>query len=113
MIKNQKDDKLINEVKKFSSGQEPYQNYDAGVKLGGCRQASYSDSHQEIVKTVSRLTTEDIKILGSASKKQKLDLYRSKLQSIHHKNSINPENEEGFAPNSGARLQNSSLRQIE
>lgn len=60
-------------IKKFSA--ELYEENN-GVKLGGYRQAAYSDSHKEIVKTVSRLSAEDIHLLGSASKKEKIEMYR-------------------------------------
>lgn len=53
-------------IKRFST--DHYDDGNNGVKLGGYRQAAYSDSHQEIVKTVGRLSAEDLHILGSASK---------------------------------------------
>ena len=65
-------------VKKFASDPQD----ETGVQLGGFRQASYSDSHKEIVKTVSRLSAEDIQLLGSASKKEHIDIYRSHMKQV-------------------------------
>ena len=39
-----------------------------GVRVGGFRQAAYSDSHQELVKTVQSMSAADIQILNSAQK---------------------------------------------
>ena len=54
-------------------------SYADGVRIGGYRQVAYSDSHQDIVKTVSRLNAEDIRLLGSASKKQTIDNIRDQI----------------------------------
>ena len=34
-----------------------------GVRIGGYRQIAYSDSHKELVKTMSRLSAEDLQAL--------------------------------------------------
>jgi len=52
------------------------------VRVGGFRPTSYSDSHKEIVKSMNRLSADNIRILGSAHKRDVL----SKL---------NPEDDEG------------------
>ena len=58
--------------------------YNDGVRIGGFRQTSYSDSHKEIAMTVSRLSAEDIHLIGSATKTKKdaLDIYRDRMLSI-------------------------------
>ena len=52
------------------------------MRVGGFRPTSYSDSHKEIVKSMNRLSADNIRILGSAHKRDVL----SKL---------NPEDDEG------------------
>lgn len=56
--------------------------YADGVRAGGFRQTAYSDSHQELVKSVQRISTEEIQILSSAQKKRSIEAaYQAKLES--------------------------------
>lgn len=66
-----------------SAVQSPTKTFTDGVKIGGFRTQSYSDSHQDIVKTVSRLSAEDIKLIErSASKKEAIDMVRARMISL-------------------------------
>ena len=56
--------------------------YADGVRAGGFRQTAYSDSHQELVKSVQRISTEEIQILSSAQKKRSIEAaYQAQLES--------------------------------
>lgn len=56
--------------------------YADGVRAGGFRQTAYSDSHQELVKSVQRISTEEIQILSSAQKKRSMEAaYQAQLES--------------------------------
>jgi len=56
--------------------------YADGVRAGGFRQTAYSDSHQELVKSVQRIGPEEIQILSSAQKKRSIEAaYQAQLES--------------------------------
>ena len=52
-----------------------------------------------MVKTVSRLSAEDIHLIGSASKKEKLEMYRNRMMSLHQNIVTNDQNEQMLKPN--------------
>ena len=55
--------------------------YADGVRAGGFRQTAYSDSHQELVKSVQRIGPEEIQILSSAQKKRSIEAaYQAQLE---------------------------------
>ena len=67
--------------------------YADGVRAGGFRQTAYSDSHQELVKSVQRISTEEIQILSSAQKKRSIEAAFQAQQESRNA-PVNSENDE-------------------